>query len=84
MNGNRLRYSFCHSVRHFQRDCQHAEENSEDVLQVENERKPTLQKEEDINKVTEYISEKHDVLICEAANSAVLDSACSKTVTGHL
>ena len=52
--------------------------------EVENERKPTLQKEEHINKVTEYISEEHDVLMCEAANSAVLDSVCSKTVTGHI
>ena len=58
-------------------------ENSKNVLEAENERKPTLQKEEDINKVTEYISEEHDVLTCETANSAALDSACSKTVTGH-
>ena len=84
VNGNRLRCSFCDSVRHFQRDCPHAEENSKNVLEVENERKPTLKKEEDINKVTEYVSEEHDVLMCEAGNSAVLDSACSKTVTGHI
>ena len=59
VNGYWLRCTFCDSVRHFRRD---AEENSKNVLEVENERKPALQKEEDINKVTEYISEEHDVL----------------------
>ena len=28
VNANRLRCSFCDSVRHYQRDCPHAEENS--------------------------------------------------------
>ena len=84
VNGNWLKCSFCDSVRHFQRDCQHAEENSKNLLEVQNERKPTLQKEEDTNKVTGKISEEHNVLMYEAANSAVLDSACSKTVTGHI
>ena len=54
------------------------------LLEVENERKPTLQKEEDANKVTEYISEEYEFFMCEAANSAVLDSTYSKTVTGHI
>ena len=84
VNGNELRCSFCDSVRRFRRDCPHAKEDSKNLLEVENEWKPTLHKEEDVNKVTEYISEEHDVLMCEAANSAVLDSACSKTVTGHI
>ena len=81
VNGYRLRCTLCDSVRHFRRD---AQENSKNVLEVENERKPALQKEEDINKVTEYISEEHDVLMCEVANSAVLDSICSKTDRSYM
>ena len=55
VNGNRLRCSFCDSVTHFWRNCPYAEENSANVLEAENERKPTLQKEEDADKVTIYI-----------------------------
>ena len=54
------------------------------MLEVVNQWNSTLQKEEDINKVTKYMSKEHDFLMCEAANLAVLDSACSKTVTGHI
>ena len=81
VNGNVVSVTL---LEHFRRDCPRAEENSKNVLEVENERKPTRQKGEDINKVTEYIPEGQDLLMCEAANSTVLESACSKTVTGHI
>ena len=66
----------CESIMHFKRDCPHASKNKKDsVLQA-------TDIEEDVNKVYDYSQENKQQLIQEAANMAILDSACTKTVTG--
>ena len=63
------------SIMHFKRDCPNALKNKRDyVLQ-------TTDIEEDVNKVYDYFQENKQ-LMQEAANMAILDSACRKTVTG--
>ena len=66
----------CGSIMHFKRDCPHALKNKRDsVLQA-------TDTEEDVNKVYDYSQENKQQLIQEAAHMAILDSACTKTVTG--
>ena len=60
---------------HFKRDYPHALKNKRDsVLQATDI--------EDVNKVYDYSQENKQQLMQEAANMAILDSACTKTVTG--
>ena len=66
----------CELIMHFKSDCPLALKNKRDsVLQ-------TTDNEEDVNKVYDYSQENKQQLMQEAANMAILDSACTKTVTG--
>ena len=66
----------CESIMHFKRDCPHALKNERDsVLQA-------TDIEEDVSKVYDYSQENKQQLMQKAANMAILDSACTKTVTG--
>lgn len=77
-SGNLLRCNICDSIRHFQSECPDAWEN------MNKEAMPVREvKSEDAMKVSDYSLEDQQVLMCEAANAAVLDSACTKTVTGR-
>ena len=73
-----MRCNVCESIRHFQGDCPDAWEN----LNSNNE----VHEVEDVKEVHvgDYSFEDKQVLICEAFNAAVLDSACSKTVAGKV
>ena len=71
-----MKYLVCESIIHFKRDCPHALKDKRDsVLQA-------TDIEEDVNKVYDYSQENKQQLIQEAANMTILDSACTKTVTG--
>ena len=73
--GKLMKCLVCESVMHFKRDCPRALKNKKDsVLQAIDI--------EDVNKVYDYSQENKQQLIQEAANMAILDSACTKTVTG--
>ena len=77
-SGNIMRCNICESTRHFQSDCPHAWENlnlNSEVNEVEEVKEVH---------VCDYSFEDKQVLICEALNAAVLDSACTKTVTGKV
>ena len=74
--GKLIKCQVCESIMHFKRDCPHALKNKRDyVLQ-------TTDIEEDVNKVYDYSQENKQELMQDAVNMAILDSACSKTVTG--
>ena len=75
-SGNIMRCNVCESIRHFQGDCPDAWENLN--------RNSEANEVEDVKEVhvSDYSFEDKQVLICEAFNAAVLDSACSKTVAG--
>ena len=67
---------------HFKRDCPHA-------YQYQNKEASALESAASSNdaeafKVNDYSHEEKEVLMTEAAHAAVLDSACTKTVTGHV
>ena len=65
--------NICESIVHFKRDCPHALKNKRDsVLQ-------TTDIEEDVNKVYDYSQDNKQQLMQEAADIAIMDSACTKT-----
>ena len=60
---------------HFRKDCPHlAKTKAEHVMETESE---------EAFKVQDYSHEDKQVLMAEAAHAAILDSACTKTVTGR-
>ena len=68
-DGNLLRCNVCDSIYHFVKHCPDARQNFNEVSEDD----------EDC-----YLSmDDHQALICETVNAAVLDSACTKTVTGR-
>ena len=68
-DGNLLRCNVCDSIYHFVKHCPDARQNFSKVSEDD----------EDC-----YLSmDDHQAFICETVNAAVLDSACTKTVTGH-
>ena len=69
--GNIMRCNVCESIRHFQHNCPDAWENMKDINEVK-----------DVFKVSDLSMIDNEVLMCEATNAAILDSACTKTVTG--
>ena len=74
--GKLMKCLVCESIMHFKRDCPHVLKNKKDsVLQV-------TDIEEDVDKVYDYSQENKQQPIQGAANMAILDSACTKTVTG--
>lgn len=78
--GNYMKCLICESIMHFRRNCPHAQEaKRENVLETS-----TCSSNEEVYKVHDYSEDDKQVLMVEAANSAVLDSACSKTVTGRV
>ena len=73
--GKLMKCLACEWIMHFKRDCPHSLKNKRDsVLQ-------TTDIEEDVNKVYDYSQENEQQLIQEAANMAILNSACTKTST---
>ena len=72
-SGNHLRCMVCQSTMHFVRDCPHAYENNEQM---------TFLTTQEFALYTGQSNTEMSVLMLEAANSAVLDSACSSTVSG--
>ncbi|PIK48554.1 hypothetical protein BSL78_14579 [Apostichopus japonicus] len=73
-DGNYMKCHTCESIMHIKRDCPHAQSRKEQVMEASSN--------EEVYKVHDYSSDDKQLLMVEAANSTVLDSACSKTVTG--
>ena len=66
----------CESIIHLKRNCPHTKEQTkENVFEATNS--------EEAYKVHDYSDDDKQVLMAEATHAAVLDSACSKTVTGR-
>ena len=59
---------------HFRQDCPH--ENTAG-------KEHSMKTDEEAFKVQDYSNEDKQVLMTEAAHAAILDSACTKTVTGR-
>ncbi len=74
-DGRTLKCKVCESVFHFAKDCPDSYENLE-------KRKSHDTKEEEFVLFTGDQENELQVLVGEAFNSAILDSACSSTVTG--
>ena len=70
-SGNTMRCFTCESTMHFKKDCPHAKKPAQSATG------------EQAMRVKDYSEEDKQVFMCEAVNSAVLDSACTKTVTGQ-
>ena len=73
-NGKPMRCRICDSVCHLMRYCPHNERNKEQKAYVADA--------EDIVLYTGHVREDLCLLVKEAKNSAVLDSACTSTVAG--
>ena len=74
-DGNPMRCKICESIFHFARACPDSYEN----LAKQSERKV-----EEAALFTGNKMEEMQTLVCESMNAAVLDSACSSTVTGQM
>ena len=76
--GNPLRCRACDSIRYLVKDCPHSWENMESRKSV-----MEVKDEEEAHFLKNYSEEEKEILMCEAANSAVLDSECTSTVAGR-
>ena len=72
----------CDSKMQWAKNCPH--KNSQQLNYIDNEDGRDSDDSEEVNIVliTEEVSE-HDIFIAEAATSAVVDTACTKTVAGE-
>lgn len=82
--GNIMKCTICESIFHFRATCPDSYENrGKEVHYTESEDRSDEGAEHSVQKVMDFsMQEDQQILMCEAANTAVLDSACTKTVTG--
>ena len=80
--GKHTRCSICQSVCHWWRDCPHKTQ-SEAVLQTDGENSAEKPEECNITLMTEEIAQENNIFIAESQNSAVIDTACTRTVCGE-